>query len=104
MGKEQITAVVFRKYKDGDVIALFPYDIETLDGEVGCYMHVGQHGSADYHGVIAVTKPASEVEYADLKRELESNPYQYKFKVLRKASGRLYSKAVNEMWARRKKA
>jgi hypothetical protein len=44
-------------------------------------MHVGQHGPADYSGVIAQTKPATETEYAGLKRELESKPYEYRLSV-----------------------
>ena len=72
------TLVVFRYwYKPKDnpgVIALFP---EVEDSRYFCssYEHVGQHGDADYHGVVAATRPASESEYRDLKQELESIGY-----------------------------
>ncbi len=72
MKNKVITSVVFRKYKDGDIIALFPYDTERQIGECSSYMHVGQHGTSNYSLVIGQTKPASPKEYADLKAELEN--------------------------------
>ena len=47
----KMTKVVFRRYPDGQVIALFP-DIPWSGrrGEITSYMHVGQHGAADYAG------------------------------------------------------
>lgn len=89
----EITQVIFRKYKEGDVIALFPYIIETHEGSVSCYQHVGQHGSADYDGVIKSTVPATEEEYSDLKEELESYPCPYNFEVIKKRSYNRYRKA-----------
>lgn len=66
--------VVFRKFKQGgDIIALFPEHTNRL--MVGTYMHVGQHSDADYTGVIAVTTPASESEYAGLLAEMKSIGY-----------------------------
>ena len=46
----KMTKVVFRRYPDGQVIALFP-DIPWSGrrGEITSYMHVGQHGAADLH-------------------------------------------------------
>lgn len=69
------TDVIFRKYKDGDIIALFPHDIINSRGHVKSYMHVGQHSGADYMGVIMKTKPAKIDEFTDLKDELESIGY-----------------------------
>lgn len=64
------TIVIFRKWKDtGDIIALFPEQYEG-HGLVGSYMHVGQHGSADYALVIYRSRPAKEWEYEDLYNEL----------------------------------
>ena len=40
------------------------------------YEHVGQHGGADYLGVIKNTKPASAEEAARLARELKMTGYQ----------------------------
>jgi hypothetical protein len=39
------------------------------------YEHIGQHGGADYQGVIDRTVPATEAEYSGLKRELEGTGY-----------------------------
>lgn len=71
------TKVVFRKWKEGDVIALFPdepwsrHDYTTMS-----YMHVAQHGAADYADLIATTQPAREHEYQDLLSELQSIGYK----------------------------
>jgi hypothetical protein len=82
------TKVIFRKWKDdghGDIIALFPELPSDLHG-VYCdsYEHVGQHGGADYYGVIKMTKLATPAEYASLKDELEGMGYE--LEVLKKAS------------------
>ena len=42
------TDVVFRKFKDGRIIALLPHEVCTHKGDITSYMHVGQHSSADY--------------------------------------------------------
>ena len=70
------TRVVFRRYPDGQVIALFP-DIpwNGQRGEVTSYMHLGQHGAADYHHVLATARLATEDEYNDLFSELQSIGY-----------------------------
>ena len=49
-------AVVFRRWQNGDVIALFPELPADLYGEYcDAYEHVGQHGGADFFGVIQKT-------------------------------------------------
>ena len=72
------TMVVFRLYKDKkiatDCIALFPED-DYGQGFCGSYQHIGQHGCADYHHVIGMTRPATDTERADLKAELEAIGY-----------------------------
>lgn len=70
-----MTKVVFRKWKNGYIIALFPDDVNPHDGTVTSYMHIGQHGAADYVGVIASTRPAREKEYRDLLAELKAIGY-----------------------------
>jgi hypothetical protein len=64
--------VVFRKWRDGfGIIALFPEIPADLYGRYcESYEHVGQHGGADYWGVIMNTRPANEEESADLLEEL----------------------------------
>ena len=69
------TDITFRVDKEGNVFALFPHEVSTLQGHVTCYQYVGQHSSADYQGCIKDSRPASEAEYAPLKKELESIGY-----------------------------
>lgn len=70
------TPVVFRKFKEGDIIALFTEDkYNEHSGLIMSYQHIGQHGSADYSCVIMKTLPAKEQEYFDLYQELTSLGY-----------------------------
>jgi hypothetical protein len=39
------------------------------------YEHVGQHGGANYAGVMCRTRPAKPSEYKDLQEELEERGY-----------------------------
>ena len=74
-----IDKVVFRKFSDGEIIALLP-DNEANFGKVDSYLHIGQHGEADT-GITHDTKLAKPEEYADLLEELKSigyNPKVYK--------------------------
>jgi len=76
------TTVVFRKWKNGDVIALFPL-IDESPGRCLSYEHTGQHGIADYGHVIDRTDPARPHECADLKAELEQIGYTLKIRTRR---------------------
>ena len=70
-----MTKVIFRKFRNGEVIALFPQEPATRDGwECMSYMHVGQHGGADPF-IVNDTKSAMPWEYADLYNELKSIGY-----------------------------
>lgn len=74
---KDITKVVFRWWNvSKDIIALFPDTWEY--GFCNSYEHVGQHGDADYDGIIKQSRPATPEEYADLKAELESIGYNLK--------------------------
>lgn len=69
--------VIFRKWKNGDIIALLPMlPFDVLGLYCTSYEHVGQHGGADCAGVIRRTKAATPAEYAPLKRELEGMGYK----------------------------
>ncbi len=70
--------VVFRRWRDcGTIIALFPELPADIYGDYcGSYEHVGQHGGADYWGVIQQTVPAKPHEYADLAEELTRIGYR----------------------------
>ena len=61
--------VMFRKFGNGEVIALFPEMPFDLNGNITSYMHVGQHGAASIDLCNSLS-PASEDEYHDLYDEL----------------------------------
>lgn len=69
------TDVIFRKYRNGEIIALFPYEME---GQFCCmsYMHIGQHSGAIYSHCVKQTKPATSEEYRPLMSELISIGYE----------------------------
>lgn len=71
--------VTFRKFTDGDVIALFPKLFESQDVHgnqfILSYMHIGQHGGAS-DDLIDDLSPATADEYSDLKAELTSIGYE----------------------------
>ena len=77
--------VIFRKWPDGSIIALFPTLANDRAGR-SClsYEHVGQHAKADLTGVIQSSKPANESEYKKLYDELTE--LGYKLKVYRRAT------------------
>ena len=69
--------VVFRKFENGEVIAIFPniYPVaKDSKAEVMSYMHVGQHGMGPECLVNELEK-ASKEEYTPLKKELEMIGY-----------------------------
>ena len=78
----EFTPMVFQvwvhaRHQKGEVIALMP----TLPGDYNpatcqSYMHVGQHSTAHYSGVIEATRPATQEEYMPLVQELESLGYR----------------------------
>lgn len=70
------TKVVFRKFKDGDIIAMFPREPGTNDPYRTCmsYQHVGQHGSA-HTDIVSITNLATPGEYAKLAKELRGLGY-----------------------------
>ena len=75
--KKTSIPVMFRKWRDGDIIAILP----TLTGTSSpytcmMYEHVGQHGSGDPQGVIGKTKKATPKEYTPLLRELRRIGYR----------------------------
>jgi hypothetical protein len=69
--------VIFRRFRDGDVIALFPSIAAECLNAWPClsYMHIGQHGAADPR-LVSDTRPAKPREYAELKAELERIGYR----------------------------
>lgn len=72
--KRKPIKVAFRKFRDGEIIALFP-ELEEGRGLCASYMHIGQHGAADYLGVIDMTKRATWEEFFELLDELRAIGY-----------------------------
>jgi hypothetical protein len=72
----KLTKVVFRKFPDNEVIALFPQLAGTKDPH-SCqsYCHIGQHSPASAH-LARATKLATPKEYKTLARELRGLGYK----------------------------
>lgn len=75
------TKMVFRRWRDGEVIALMPEEPADPNGYLcQSYMRVGQHGAANYEHVIAKTVPVSresvESDLLQLMDELKGIGYQ----------------------------
>ena len=68
-----LTKVWFRKFEEGDVIAIFG-EIINRDGSLGSYQHVGQHSKASPR-LIDDLCPALPREYSALEKELEGIGY-----------------------------
>lgn len=90
------TLVIFRKWRDsGSFIALFPVVPFSSDGwYCEAYEHVGQHGGADYHGVIAATRPVTLGEAAPLVEELSR--VGYRLLPIKRASRRVHEARRSE--------
>lgn len=79
----ETTRVLFRveRGRTREVTAVFPDLAQGWGTDVMCYAHVGQHGSCSMEWLRG-TRPAKPEEYADLKAELEAEPYGYNLVVL----------------------
>lgn len=63
--------VLFRKWPDGEIVALFPEIPADVNGwSCTAYSRVGQHGGANASRVVGDTKAAKPDEYAELLGEL----------------------------------
>ena len=71
----QITPVIFRKEKDGEILAVFPY-LSYRNYTIDCYAHLGQHHTCTWPYVRDCTKKAIPEEYKHLYNELVSIGYQ----------------------------
>jgi len=68
------TKVIFRKFKNGEIIALFP-ELKEGRGLILSYMHIGQHGGASPE-IVRDTKPATREQFAPLYNELTAIGYR----------------------------
>lgn len=92
------TDVIFRLISIGgisEITALFPHQVETPKGHVGCYAHVGQHGAANYGYCVSKGRIATKEEYIGLKEELEKG-FGYNLNLIKKQNREKYLKSYNE--------
>ena len=62
--------VIFRKFPEGDIIALFPNMIENTNKHyINSYQHIGQHGEASVELITDLEIPTDK-EARDLWNEL----------------------------------
>lgn len=59
------------------------------------YMHIEQHGAANYDMIVNRSKPATPDEYEALKQELESIGYQVT--VLQRASAKCHQDRMEQI-------
>lgn len=85
---EPLTPVLFRieRRKGGEVTAVFPCEPHDMSGNnMTCYCQVGQHGACSFEWLATGShRLAKPEEYADLQRELESEPYAYRLQVYKR--------------------
>jgi len=95
------TEIMFRvdttKDFKGTIFAVLPHEVSNFKGDVTTYQHVGQHSSGDYNVCLEQSRPANELESADLKAEMES--LGYNIKVVKK---RNYDKFLKSYYEARK--
>lgn len=87
------TDVIFRKEKDGSILAVFPYMVFNFRGNVVCYSHVGQHCEMNWD-YLRETKPINQNDAKDLFFELES--IGYNLNIIKKRNYNKYLKVYYE--------
>ena len=89
--------IIFRKWKNGDVIAFFPTEVDSLNqNECMSYMHTGQHGNATA-SLIAELNNCYEVEYKTLLKELKGIYSDCNLVVVHHSSRSYYSKRLKKV-------
>lgn len=87
--KKETLQVVFRKFNNEEIIALFPQiKFGCPRYEIMSYMHIGQHEEVNHHAVVQQTKLATENEYQSLLKEIQSIYHEYDIRVMKKLNVR----------------
>jgi hypothetical protein len=69
--KTEILPVIFRKFKDGEVLAFFPTEVDSFSQfECMSYAKIGQHGTARVELITELSKCTVD-EYTPLLNELK---------------------------------
>ena len=97
---KKATTVIFRRFKDGEVIAIFPYLNPRKAFRYGSnaammcesYMHTGQHGECDVVALTNSLRLAEPSEYADLQKELEG--IGYNLDIRKRVNWKRYNEAI----------
>ena len=86
MKKDKIVLkVVFRKFEDNQIIALFPEMTNKKLYRIESYMKFGQHSECDTD-IVKITKPATESDYKELLKELQFIYDHCEFKIMKRLS------------------
>ena len=75
--------IVFRKFNNGEIIALFPQFSYRKNYTIESYMHIGQHGECDPL-IVHKTSLATQEEYEPLLNEIKSIYHDYDIRVMKK--------------------
>ena len=103
-GKVENKPVIFRKFSNNEIIALFPeICVDNTGYNCQSYIHVGQHGAASPY-LVHTTKLATPTEYKSLYDELVKLGYdmkiikrfRYKHQEIRREQAKIYSPVVRE--------
>lgn len=88
--------VIFRRYPNGEILALFPEIPGDMD-HYTCmsYMFNGQHGVATINQD-NITRPAKPGEYQKLKSHLEQD-IGYELQVVHRISQKMNAKKIKEL-------
>lgn len=81
--KKEILKVVFRKFKDGEIIAIFPEYGYKRNYKIESYVLNGQHIEV-YSDIVDITTLATELEYKELLEEISCIYNDCSIKVLKK--------------------
>lgn len=89
MMKKETLDVVFRKFNNGEIIALFPQiKFGCPHYKIMSYMFIGHHEEVDHYAVVQQTKLATEEEYDSLLKEIQSIYHEYDIRVMKKLNVR----------------
>ena len=80
---KKVLKVVFRKFDNGEIIAMFPQFTNKRNYRIDSYMHIGQHAECDPM-IVHDTKLATENEYESLLKEIQSIYHDYDIRVMKK--------------------
>jgi hypothetical protein len=94
--KKETLPVIFRKFKDGEVIAFFPTMVESFSPwECGSYMHIGQHSVASTE-LITLLDKCNINEYAPLLNELKTIYDHVQLEVVNRSNKTYYNSRMTE--------